>query len=401
MPGKPSVASPVIATNVLYVAGARIGDPTKIAHGTPADGWTPGAVDVAEFYNYYVNEFGQWVTDWVAQGTPNADLDTHIVETDANGLSSIAAVDVGGTSSVTTSLGAALTVTANTGAGAGSRAALVTAATGQALSVNNSSTTQPALYVSNDFGAATGLVFQCQILDGGKIAEFQALTDPADGIDVDALGTGKYGARVRAADDGAPILILDRNGAGTPIRGAISLPERARASAPLNGDLWKTPGATGFSRGFLEWEDDGGSSSLTKGTQRAWSSVGGLGYAHAESTGDTTDSTGVFVTKVTLTMDGTTATEPDGDYIVEWSALVRPFNGAIPDVEVKLTGPGGFSATLHMVSPLNNVRVPVSFKKKFTFAGGPDTWTLEFQTETGGQDVIISEASITCKGAYE
>lgn len=403
MPTKPPIASPVIATNANYAAGARVGDPTKILHGTPADGWTPGAIDVAEFYNHYVNEFGQWVTNWVSQGTSVGDLNAHIIETDSDGLTSIATVDVGGTGHVTATLGAAFSVTNNTGAGTGSRTALFVADQGRAVEAVNSSSTQPTMYLSNDFSGG-GLVLQVQAIDGGKIAEFQAFNDPADGIDVDALGTGKYGAQIRASFDGLPILILDRLTGATPTRGAISMPGQLLApSAPANNDLWKTAGGLGTSRGHLEWEDAGGAAGLVKGTQRAWSTEGGLGYAQAESIGPNTTTLGTFVNEVTLTIDragAPTGTDPNGDYIVEWCALISNSGAGNPEVVLRFVGPG-FSRQVNYKLPAIGDDVAVTFRKRFAYAGGLNTWTLDFHSSIAGQIVEISESSIVARGAYE
>jgi hypothetical protein len=385
-----------------YTSGARTGDPSRIAIPDVTNGYTPGVVIEPESFNFYIGgSILDWQTNWLALGSALAGLDAHIVETASDGRVQIASANFGGTSYVDTPLGAAVFITNNTGAAA-TKGLLVTTDDGTAIEAGNSSSSRPALYVSNDFSGG-GLGLQVQALDGGKVAEFQAVTDPADGVDIDGLGAAKYGARIRASDIGAAILILERIGAGTPVRGAIEFDEHVRPTAPLAGDIWKTPGATGFGRGNLEWEDLGGGPASIKGTQRAWSSTGGLGYASNESTGDTTENWAAFTTKVSVTLDagGTSGTAPDGDYWVEWSALVHPFDVAVPNILVNFAGPGGFTETVTMVAAQNGFIVPVTFRKRFAFTGGPDTWTLKFRTETAGQDVVMNEASIVVRGAYE
>lgn len=406
MPNKPTTSPPPFGfgdASGFYTSGDRIGDPTRLSIPDLTNGYTPGVTIEPESFNFYVGgSILDWQTNWLALGSALAGLDAHIVETNADGLSLIASADFGGTSYTNTGVGAAVSITANTGAGTDSRALLVNAADGIGVEIVNSSSTNPALRVTNDLSGG-GLPLQVQALSGGQVATFKALINDADGVDIDSRGTAKYGLRVRSADDGFQPLILDYLGATTPTRGAISMPDRGRPSSPATSDLWLAKGVSGLSRGGLEWEDVSGLPGLSKGTQRAWSSNGGLGYAHGESTGESSESVGTPTLKATVTLDsaGTTGTAPDGDYIVEWSAIVRPDDGGVPNIVVTVAGPGGFTETFVMVCAGNGLRVPVNFKKKFAFTGGPDTWTLHFSTATGGQNVKIEEASITVRGAYE
>ncbi len=407
MPTKPSTSPPPFGQgdgSGNYTAGDRVGDPSALAIPDTTNGYTPGVEIEPESFNFYVGgSILDWQTNWVAQGTSDADLSAHIAETDSTGLMAIASANFGGTSYTNTALGAAVVITNNTGAGTGSRSLLVVADDGVGIEVVNSSATQPALYVVSDFSGGSGLSMRVQCLDGGKVAEFQAVNDPADGIDIDALGTGKYGAQIRAAEDGAPILVLDRLSGAGQVRGSISFPERTRASAPLNGDVWKTRGLAGSNRGFIEWEDDGGAAGLLKGTQRAWSTEGGLGYSQEESIGPTATTLGTFVNEVTLVMDFTVpkATEPFGDYIVEWSALVTNSGGSNPGMVLRITGPGAFSQQIEIDFTTIGDQQAFSFRKRFAYSGGPDAWTLDFHSSIAGQSVAIAEASIVARGAYE
>lgn len=184
MPTKPPIASPVIATNAVYAAGARIGDPTKISHGTPADGWTPGVVDVAEFYNYYVNEFGQWVTNWLAMGSSSADLDAHIIETASDGLADIAALDVGGTSHP--SFLAALTIANNTGSGA-SRAINAVSTTAACIEATNNSGINGTILATN---AGVGPAYHAAPFAGGVGVLVVCVIVNADAAQFTGFGTG-------------------------------------------------------------------------------------------------------------------------------------------------------------------------------------------------------------------
>ncbi len=95
---KPAVAPTAIATNANFSAGPDIGTPTKvgITGAQQADGFLPGQKLPGQNFNSIENINFQW-NDWVDAGTPAADLDDHIVETDATGETAVAALTVGGT----------------------------------------------------------------------------------------------------------------------------------------------------------------------------------------------------------------------------------------------------------------------------------------------------------------
>ena len=88
MPTKPT-STYTHATDATFGAGPAAGNQTKAALVDPAQGFVPGSAVAAETVNELFNISGQWITDWVSQGSTTADLDAHIVETDANGLASI------------------------------------------------------------------------------------------------------------------------------------------------------------------------------------------------------------------------------------------------------------------------------------------------------------------------
>src|SRR5690606_2586730 len=72
--------------------------PTKVnppGWPTCAQGFVPGDPYVTEYRNKLLNVIGQWLTDWLDGGTSDPDETAHIVETDANGLTSVAGLTVG------------------------------------------------------------------------------------------------------------------------------------------------------------------------------------------------------------------------------------------------------------------------------------------------------------------
>lgn len=100
------------AKNPTYTVGPFIGSNTKILGPlVELEGAIPGQPIVSEYLNYPLNITSQWVSDWLDHGTFNNVLDAHIVETDSTGATSIAALNLGGT----TYVGNPLTVVDNTG----------------------------------------------------------------------------------------------------------------------------------------------------------------------------------------------------------------------------------------------------------------------------------------------
>ena len=185
MPTKPSVASPPFATSLNYTAGARIGDPTKLAIPDVANGYTPGITIEPESFNFYGNELLTWISTWVALGSSSDDQDAHIVETDAAGLADLASLDVGGTTYA--SFLAALTVTNNTGSGS-SRAILATSATQKAIEAQNNSTTNAAILAGN---SDVGPAFQANPFAGGVGLLIACSTNDSTAADLTGFGLGQ------------------------------------------------------------------------------------------------------------------------------------------------------------------------------------------------------------------
>jgi len=96
MATKPSTVF-TFSTNAVYAAGPFIGLPNKAPPADVPNGFVPGTEIDAEEHNYMLHWTGDWLTDWVDLGTSAADLDAHIIETDATGVSNIAGLVLGGT----------------------------------------------------------------------------------------------------------------------------------------------------------------------------------------------------------------------------------------------------------------------------------------------------------------
>lgn len=76
------------STNLNFSVGPAIGQPTKVAIPIPADGFTPGEDTIPEYLNFYMAVLGDY-TVWLEAGSFAGAADAHLVETDANGDTSI------------------------------------------------------------------------------------------------------------------------------------------------------------------------------------------------------------------------------------------------------------------------------------------------------------------------
>lgn len=139
-----------LATNANYSVGPFIGSATKVIPGDIPNGMVPGTGVVAEYANYLWHWSGQWITNWLDLGTSAADLDAHIVETDASGFANIASLTVGGTAAAQFSLVA----TQNSGAGG---AAISTSNTGTGFAINASNNAANATIRGLNTGSGAGI----------------------------------------------------------------------------------------------------------------------------------------------------------------------------------------------------------------------------------------------------
>ena len=135
------------ADNFNYTTGPFIGSPTKLSDAVgPTEGSIPGEGVVAEFYNYNINILGQW-SRWIFAGSTLPALDAHVIETDSDGLSKIAAMEVGGTASNSI----ALVVTESSGFGFASSTAI--------SATNNALGNAIVATVAGDVAAVSGVSF--------------------------------------------------------------------------------------------------------------------------------------------------------------------------------------------------------------------------------------------------
>lgn len=190
MPTKPSLTY-TYATNVNYTAGPFVGSPTKVVPVDIPNGFIPGQGVPSAHHNYLWNISGQWISDWLDLGTSAADLDAHIVETDADGKSNLAALELGNTASSNP----ALVVRENTAA-ASSASFFTNSAGGYCI-------------LANSTGAAS------------TIRGVHTGTGPAlEGL---ALGTDNVGVSGTGSDAGAGVFAQGgTTGAGLEAQGGVT-----------------------------------------------------------------------------------------------------------------------------------------------------------------------------------
>lgn len=263
MATKPTFAPPQFGLGVggLYTAGARSGDPTTLAIPDSINGYTPGVIIEPESFNYYIGlHILNWVTNWLALGSNAAGLTAHVMETDASGLNSTAAMQIGGTSHP--SALAAFTVTNNSGSGA-SRAILASATTNVAIEASNASLTNGAIVADN---SSTGPAFKATPSGGGV------------GIEIECLITNSIAARFTGFGTGA----------GLVSRGGVN----GIGMQGIGGDSTAFPGA----QGIADHPDANGTEGVTKLAANAGAAgIKGLGRGNGNGVlGEADDGYGVI-----------------------------------------------------------------------------------------------------------
>jgi hypothetical protein len=436
MPTKPATTY-TFATSLNYAAGPFIGSATKTLPGDIPNGFVPGTGIVAEWNNYMFHWSGTWITDWVDQGSFLADLDAHIIETNASGETNIASMQIGGTTSgsfamrlvensgapsatlVATNTSGNDCLNATTVGGTGNAVEATCSGTGAAIKVTNSGTGEGMLV---DSFANEGL----RVTGGGGFTGTVSTGGATGGTGVTGIGMAAgYGVTGVAGPTGAGMWALGIATSTEPalkvwgslvplaqVRGTLEMQPTSVPSAPIDGDFWKRPGTINVERGGLEWQDPaGGADGTSAGKQRAHSTTNGFGYGYSHSLGDTTEDGTSTKDKVTLYL-GTAAakyTQPDGYYIVEYSATVRLGAAAAVGTRASVTFiyPGGGSVNTRIDFSAVSERKPVSFfiRHLLTNPGGPDTFKIQIASDGGapgpGVEVIIDNARIVARGAYE
>jgi len=172
----------VWASDELYTSGPFPGQKTKLINALGAsEGAIPGEGIVAQFYNYNMAALGSW-TGWLFDGSPDADLTAHIVETDSTGESALASLVLGGTASVANPLTitdnsttTALINASNTGTGFG----ILVSVTGDlaAIRATGQSSTGSVIEALNI--SAPGIGIKSQVSTGGTAIKAVATTGVA------------------------------------------------------------------------------------------------------------------------------------------------------------------------------------------------------------------------------
>jgi hypothetical protein len=416
------------ATDAVFGSGPATGFATKIVPGSLPQGFIPGTGINAEWVNYLFNVTGQWVTDWLDQGTFLKNVDAHILETDAGGETGIPSLDVGGTvgatgfaftasengafSSLTAQIingtpnGIALDVFGSSSGGVGRAARVVQFGSDLGLEVLSAGpgldVTASSFYTAITATGGGGGGIGIQASGGGAIG-------PAHGGVF--TGSGANGAGILAsADTTSSRAAVEASffGGGTPLRGAVYLQAQGEPTAAVDGDLWKRPGFAGFGRGGLEWWDnDGAPEGGSAGKQRAWSTTGGLGYQYNQAFGDQSESAGVLTTAVSQGLGfATSPGDPPGDWICEFSGLIRL--GGFPTA-VSSRAVVEFHNSSGLVARTEWDFASLGQNKSFNYtlrvallSAATETLSIKFQSLSGGgNEVIISQCKIVCRGAYE
>jgi len=308
MPTKPGTTY-THATDLNFGSGPASGQPTKIVDAAAAtQGFIPGQGVDAEAVNYIFNIAGEWLSDWVSQGTNAADLDAHIIETDANGTASIAALNAGNTAATFNAItavensGASATTILGTNSSGGVGVAAIATGGGVGLSAD----------VFDTCDAVVGQVRGPGVAVTGRV--FAGATGAA------LKGEGQVG--------GGPVLDLEFN-ATTPARGLAALQATDEPTAPAAGDVWRRPDeptAAFDRRGGIEYQDDLGAPGKTgPGKLRAWATPEGVEFFQASTSGpidSPSDSTGI-VSAITLTIP---KESPAGVYSIQWALEIVPYN---------------------------------------------------------------------------
>lgn len=298
------------ATDANFTSGPASGSPTTAALADPAQGFIPGTGVAAETANLPLNICGQWISNWLSLGSNTADLDAHILETDASGDASIAVINAGGTAATS----GAITAVENSGA---------TATT--ILGTNSSGGVGVAALAS---GGGVGMSADVFDTCDGVIGQVRGSGAGVTGRVLTGLGTGTA-IKGEGSVIGGSVLDLEFD-ATNPARGLIALQSTDVPSAPTVGDHWyRGTDVPNDRRGSLEYQDDlGAPSKAGPGKLRVWSTPEGLEYFAAATVGpvDSPDDTTGILSLVTLTIP---KEAPIGKYSIAWSMEVVPYNSGV------------------------------------------------------------------------
>jgi len=342
MPTKP-VISFTFAIDPNFSSGPASGNPVKIASPHASQGFIPGEEIGMEPFNYLFHHTGNWISDWIEQGTSSADQDTHIVETSSSGEIKAALLDVGGTSSASSL--APLRIDDNTGSN------------GKAI-----------------FAATNG---------SGDTVEFdqsgsgRALSLFSDGIGGTALYVTTLGNNAIAA------AIIENQAFTGDIHGALQIipfEEPDIFTDAALGEFWVDPTATNTRQHAGAVLRAGPHESLSNRLLRFWGTQRGHKKVYGESLGVATNTSGNFQNKLFLALDTASANDPSphGKYRVHFSVAVAADTTSVINAKVKFTSDSVFTGTTILLED----NIPVDG------AGSIDRWhtvssTIEVDVPVG------------------
>lgn len=119
MPTKPVTTPAIWASNANWTVGPHAGQPTKVtpAAGEAQNGHVGGQTFKGQHDNYLHNLWTTWLANWLSLGSSGGAADAHVVETDANGATSLRQLAVLGGASTTFGISAVGTVGAGPAVG--------------------------------------------------------------------------------------------------------------------------------------------------------------------------------------------------------------------------------------------------------------------------------------------
>jgi hypothetical protein len=343
MPTKPGSAF-VHATDANFSSGPASGNPTKLPVPDTGQGYIPDTGIAAEHVNSVLNLIGIWLTDWVDQGTFDADEDAHIVETDGAGKIFVIQCEIGDAAKDAT-----------------------------VLLANNASAGDTAICTNFGTGRA-----------------FRATASAANGLTEAAVFTGTRNAP-------APIVSFFKLGAGGHQRGSIFMTPQDAPSTIVDGDVAKEPGSGSEpeDRGALLISDaaDGGK------VYKAWATEVGYRFSHsdAQSPAEITTTSNLLTLIVDLTVD-----PPPGKYKVTFSCSLKVSTGAGDKVgQVKFdTGVVGKVQTYNINFPDPDLYMPLSATWIVDI-----TTTTTFEIRLSSPDDVtgirIADSEIILEGAHD
>lgn len=401
MPTKP-LSTFTFATDANFSSGPATGNPVKVTPTGAAQGYVPGDGIESETVNYLFNICGQWVTDWLAQGSNAADQDAHLVETDANGRISTALLTVGGHASLAPSCtmvapaggGNVLDVT-----GDGSNiAALFTSPGAQAALRARNSSTGPALVAqaigtNNDgiqclaAGSGKGIYAQAAANsssfavhgEGGNAAGSIGVYGEATHDDATAIrgklpatasssayavqGTGEgagHGVLASVVGGGTGYALWVFGDTSSPDRAAMHVePQDAVPVSASDGDVYLNDGGnvtTMHIRGDSVW-------------RTVMANQKGFAYGHDYTSGDTTNNDAVtYTTAATAVVAGSGVSAPRETGVV-WiliSLTLRQAGASTEDCDIRLYDATAASSIMAETISIENASPGSVVEKTYT-----------------------------------